>query len=111
MGVKPHCHVQNYSYVTVGTDMSHSLLIGMECRDVYDEVPVEIKIPGGEEEEGDGGRLHLMLRCHHQNDSCVKMGSDECHYNVSVTMSIDHTFEERGKLSVDLQSDLFKTDN
>ena len=21
-------------------------------------------------------------KCHHQNDSCIKMGSDECHFNV-----------------------------
>ena len=20
--------------------------------------------------------------CHHQNDSCIKMGSEECHFNV-----------------------------
>ena len=29
---------------------------------------------------GGGGRLH----CHHQNDSCIKMGSYESHFNVSV---------------------------
>ena len=28
----------------------------------------------------EGGRLY----CHHQNDSCIKMGSDESHFNVSV---------------------------
>ena len=72
---------------------------------------MEIKLPGGEEGEGDGGRLHLILHCHHQNDSCIKMGSDECCFNISLTMSTDHTIEERGKLSVDLGSDLFKTDN
>ena len=26
----------------------------------------------------------LSLRCHHQNDSCIKMGSDESHFNVSL---------------------------
>ena len=26
----------------------------------------------------------LSLHCHHQNDSCIKMGSDENHFNVSV---------------------------
>ena len=31
-------------------------------------------------EEGD----HLSLHCHHQNDSCIKMGSDESHFNVSL---------------------------
>ena len=23
------------------------------------------------------------LHCHHQNDSCIKVGSDESHFNVS----------------------------
>ena len=27
---------------------------------------------------------YLSLHCHHQNDSCIKMGSDEGHFNVSV---------------------------
>ena len=25
----------------------------------------------------------VSLHCHHQNDSCTKMGSDESHFNVS----------------------------
>ena len=25
--------------------------------------------------------IHLLLHCHHQNDSCIK-GSDESHFNV-----------------------------
>ena len=35
---------------------------------------------------GEGGReiIYLSLHCHHQNDSCIKMGSDESHFNVSV---------------------------
>ena len=28
--------------------------------------------------------IYLLLHCHHQNDSCIKMGSDEKHFNVSV---------------------------
>ena len=28
--------------------------------------------------------MYLSLHCHHQNDSCIKMGSDESHFNVSV---------------------------
>ena len=42
---------------------------------------------GGEEgmemrEEGD--YIYLSLRgCHHQNDFCIKMGSDESHFTVS----------------------------
>ena len=32
-----------------------------------------------------GGRLYIsiMLRCHHQNNVCIKVGSDESHFNVS----------------------------
>ena len=26
---------------------------------------------------------YLSLHCHHQNDSCIQMGSDESHFNVS----------------------------
>ena len=48
----------------------------------------------------------LSLHCHHQNDSCIKMGSDESHFNVSVgsfgqshrTVSTNHNlFEEKGE--------------
>ena len=49
--------------------------------------------------------IYLSLHCHHQNDSCIKVGcdeSDESHFNVSVgshkTMSTDHNlFEEKGE--------------
>ena len=34
-------------------------------------------------EEGDY-ILYLSLHCHHQNDFCIKMGSEESHFNVSV---------------------------
>ena len=33
-------------------------------------------------EEGD--YIYLSLHCHHQNDFCIKMGSEESHFNVSV---------------------------
>ena len=33
---------------------------------------------------GESEIIHLSLRCHHQNDSCIKMGSDENHFKVSV---------------------------
>ena len=44
--------------------------------------------------------MYLSLHCHHQNDSCIKMGSDESHFNVSVgsdgqshrTVSTNHNF-------------------
>ena len=37
-------------------------------------------------EVGEEGDIYscLSLRCHHQNDSCVKMGSDENRFNVSL---------------------------
>ena len=28
--------------------------------------------------------IYLSLQCHHQNDSCIKMGSNESRFNVSV---------------------------
>ena len=28
--------------------------------------------------------IYQSLHCHHQNDSCIKMGSDESHFNVSL---------------------------
>ena len=33
---------------------------------------------------GGGEIIYLSLRCHHQNDSCIKVGSDESHLNVSL---------------------------
>ena len=50
--------------------------------------------------------IYLSLHCHHQNDPCIKMGSDESHFNVSVgsdgqsheTVSTDHKlFKEIGQ--------------
>ena len=50
--------------------------------------------------------IYLLLHCHHQNDSCIKMGSDASHFNVSVgsdgqihkTVSTNHNlFEEKGE--------------
>ena len=50
--------------------------------------------------------IYLSPHCHYQNDSCIKMGSDESHFNVSVgsdgqshkTVSTDHNlFEEKGE--------------
>ena len=56
---------------------------------------------------GGRGRLYTYpLHCHHQNDSCIKMGSHESHFNVSVgsdgqshkTVSTNHSlFEEKGE--------------
>ena len=35
-------------------------------------------------EVGEREIIYLSLHCHHQNDTCIKMGSDESHFNVSV---------------------------
>ena len=33
--------------------------------------------------------IYLSLCCHHQNDSCINMGSDESHFNVSKSQKQD----------------------
>ena len=46
--------------------------------------------------------IYLSLHCHHQHDSCIKMGSDESRFNVSVgserqshkTVSTNHNLSE-----------------
>ena len=57
-------------------------------------------------EEGDFIYIYISLHCHHQNDSCINMGSDESHFNVSVgsdgqshrTVSTNRNlFEEKGE--------------
>ena len=54
-----------------------------------------------------GGReiICLSLHCHHQNDSCIKMGSNESHFNVSLIVrdkvkrqcQQTTTFKEKGE--------------
>ena len=70
----------------------------------------------GKRGEGGGGKgvfkwedreiIYLSLHCHHQNDFCIKMGSDESHFNASVgsdgqshkTVSTNHDLsEEKGE--------------
>ena len=63
---------------------------------------------GGKGYGGGGKReiIYLSLHCHHQNDSSIKVGSDESHFNVSlivknkVTRQYPQTptFEEKGEL-------------
>ena len=68
--------------------------------------------------DGEGGRkgvwrwgkreiIYQSLHCHHQNDFCIKMGSNESHFNVSggsggqshKTVSTNHNlFKEKGEL-------------
>ena len=47
-----------------------------------EEILAGTKIPGG----GGRGRLYPTLHCHHRNDSCVKVGSDESRFSVSLTV-------------------------
>ena len=50
--------------------------------------------------------MHLSLHCHHLNDSCIKMGSGENHFNVSLIVKDKvtgqcpqtTTFAEKGEL-------------
>ena len=39
--------------------------------------------------------IYIPLHYHHQNDSCIKMGSDESHFNVSVGNPQTTTFLKR----------------
>ena len=56
-------------------------------------------------EVGEEVGIFLSLHYHHQNDSCIKTGSDESHFNVSlivrdkVTRPCPQTttFEEKGE--------------
>ena len=49
--------------------------------------------------------IYLSLHCHHQNDSCIKMGSDKSHFDVSLIVRDKvtrqclqtRTFEEKGE--------------
>ena len=55
---------------------------------------------------GEGDYIYLSLHCHHQNDSCIKMGGEGSHFNVPIgsdaqsrrTVSTNHSlFEEKGE--------------
>ena len=60
-------------------------------------------------EVGERDTIYLSLQCHHQNDSCIKMGSDESHFIVSligkdkVTKQClqTTTFEDKGGAEAD----------
>ena len=47
-------------------------------------VDVKHQVTYSQEVGGEGEHLYLTLRCHHQNDFCIKMGSNESHVNVSL---------------------------
>ena len=38
---------------------------------------------GGGMEVGKREIIYLLLHCHHQKDFCIKVGSNESHFNVS----------------------------
>ena len=51
---------------------------------------------------------YLSLHCHHQKDSCIKMGSGESHFNVSLIvrdkvtrLSTDHSFGSEMRAKAD----------
>ena len=54
---------------------------------------------------GQGDYIYLSLHCHHQKDSCIKMGNDVSHFNVSLivrdkvtkTVSTDHNLSGERK--------------
>ena len=49
---------------------------------------------------GGGGKreiIYLSLHCHHQNDSFIKVGSDESHFNVSLIVTDKVTRERRAE--------------
>ena len=53
--------------------------------------------------------IYLSLHCHYQNDSCIRMGSDESYFNVSVgsdgqsvkTVSTNHSFGSERRAEAD----------
>ena len=56
-------------------------------------------------EVGKRESIYLSIHCHHQNDSYIKKGSDESHFNVSIIVRDKvtrqcpqtTTFEEKGE--------------
>ena len=48
---------------------------------------------GPRSQVGERGRLYLTQQCHRQNDSCIKMSSDESYFNISLTEGQSHKTE------------------
>ena len=46
-----------------------------------------MKVGAGEE------IIYPSLHCHHQNDSCIKMGSDKSHFNVPLIVRDKVSFQ------------------
>ena len=45
---------------------------------------------------GYGGRVCIAIHCHHQNDSCIKMGSYGNCFNVSLTVGDNIKSQDSG---------------
>ena len=61
-------------------------------------------------EKGEREIIYLSLHCHHQNVFCIKTGSDESHFNVSLIVrdkvtiqcpSTDHNFRRERRAEAD----------
>ena len=58
---------------------------------------------------GKGDIVYLSLHCHHQNDTCIKVGSDQSRFNVSLIVwvkvtrqvSTDHNFSRERRAEAD----------
>ena len=68
---KLHVYIYIYTYLPV------RLVKLDQCWVASNGVLVGTQIPGG----GGWGRLYLTLHCHHQNDFCIKMSSDESQFH------------------------------
>ena len=77
-------------------------LLGTRAQDVHLDFHTAPELwPRG----GERGRLYLTLHCNRKNDWCIKMGSGERHFNVSITVKGKVArpcpqatpFEERGE--------------
>ena len=55
----------------------------------------------GDREVGERETVYPSLHCHHQNDFCIKRGSDESHFNYSLIVKDKVT---RHKLFTELTS-------
>ena len=85
------CCVEELETLPAGTSQRQHTIDRLEERGVESgsvlHGPLLIRlIREGRMEMGEeGGReiMYLSLRCHYQNDSCSKMGSDESHFSVS----------------------------
>ena len=105
-----HCHHQNDFCIKVGSDESHfnvSLTVRDKVTRQCPQKPQGLLGIGkrGVWRWGEREIIYLSLHCHHQNDFCIKVGSDESHFNVSLTVREKvtrqcpqtTTFEEKGE--------------